>query len=648
MTRTSQDPAKAVSRPDAPETAAGAGAAADTGRSRAIVPIGDRSPSKPLDRTLASPPSAPSWLPGAPMFEADSYSSTALAEVLDRATHASIARLTNGLSPASLMGAYLDWLTHLAAAPGKQMQLAEKAMRKTIRLQHFMLSCMRADMDARPCIEPLPQDKRFASANWQRFPFNIYYQSFLLTQQWWHVATTGVPGVSAQHERVIEFTARQLLDVFAPSNFPWTNPDIIERTREEMGQNLVRGASNMMEDFERRFSGRPPVGAERFRPGRDVAVTPGKVVYRNRLMELIQYAPTTERVRAEPVLIVPAWIMKYYILDLSPENSLVRYLVDRGFTVFAISWKNPGPEDRDLGLDDYRELGILDAVAAIRRICGADDVHGVGYCLGGTLLAIAASALARNGDDPFKTLSFLAAQVDFAEPGELQLFIDESQLKFLEDMMWEQGFLDAKQMSGAFQLLRSNDLIWSHRLKEYLMGEREEMIDLMAWNADSTRMPYRMHSEYLRHLYLDNDLAEGRYVVDGRPITITDIRAPVFCVGTVKDHVAPWRSVYKWTRMTDTDVTFLLTTGGHNAGIVSEPGHPHRSFQMATARADDFYVDPDTWAQQTPHRDGSWWPAWADWLGERSSGETAPPPMGNAGVGLAPLADAPGAYVMQK
>jgi polyhydroxyalkanoate synthase len=577
--------------------------------------------------------------------ERDSYTSTALAELLDRATHAAIAKSTFGLSPASLIGAYLDWATHLAASPGKRLQLTEKAWRKWLRLQQFVCRCAFSANGHGPCIEPLPQDKRFVSPGWQKWPFNIYYQSHLLAQQWWHVATTGVPGLSLQHERMLEFTARQILDVFSPSNFILTNPDVLQQTVHENGRNLVRGWQHMIEDWDRSQGGRPPVGAEAFQPGRDVAVTPGKVVLRNGLIELIQYSPSTGQVRPEPVLIVPAWIMKYYILDLSPQNSLIRYLVDQGFTVFAMSWKNPDPEARDTSLEDYRRQGVLAALEAIAAIVPGAKVHGAGYCLGGTLLAIAAAALARNGDTPFASLSFLAAQVDFTEPGELQLFINESQLRFLEDMMWEQGFLDAKQMSGAFQLLRSNDLIWSRMMREYLLGERTSMTDMMAWNADTTRMPYRMHADYLRRLYLNNDLAEGRYKVDGRPVTIADIRQPLFCVGTVKDHVAPWRSVYKWTQLADTNVTFVLTEGGHNAGIVSEPGHPHRSYRIATHHEMDLHMDADTWAAETPVRQGSWWEAWVHWLAERSGEPVPPPPLGAADRRFAACCDAPGLYV---
>jgi polyhydroxyalkanoate synthase len=350
---------------------------------------------------------------------------------------------------------------------------------------------------------------------------------------------------------------------------------------------------------------------------------------------------------SEPVLIVPAWIMKYYILDLSPHNSLVKYLVDHGHTVFIISWRNPGPAERDLSMADYRRLGIEDALSTIGRLVPDRRIHAAGYCLGGTLLAIAAAAMARNGDERLATMTLLASQVDFEEAGELGLFIDESEVALIEDMMAEQGFLDPGQMSGAFQLLRSNDLVWSMRVSEYLLGKRRSMNDLMAWNADGTRMPYRMHSEYLRRLYLHNDLAAGRYQVDGRPIALRDIRVPIFAVGTTKDHVAPWRSVYKLNLLADSEVTFLLASGGHNAGIVSEPGQNGRSYQVATREHESPYIDPETWIQQTPRKQGSWWPEWQRWIERNCGPRVAPPPLENAAAGYPVLDDAPGRYVHQ-
>jgi polyhydroxyalkanoate synthase len=573
---------------------------------------------------------------------------TAAADNIDRSLHAAAARFTFGLSPAALAEAYFDWASHLAFSPGKRAQLAEKSARKSIRLVNFALQCAMQAGKAQPCIEPLPQDQRFAGADWQTFPYNLMSQAFLLNQQWWHNATTGVSGVTKQHENMVAFVARQMLDMFSPSNFPLTNPDVLKKTVSTGGMNLVSGLRNLAEDWERAVSRKKPIGTENFVIGREVATTPGKVTYRNRLIELIQYAPTTDQVRPESVLIVPAWIMKYYILDLSRQNSLVRYLTEQGFTVFMISWKNPGAEDRELSLDDYRTLGVMSALDAVHAIVPEQKVHAVGYCLGGTLLSIAAAAMARDGDERLKSITLLAAQVDFMEAGELMLFINESQLAFLDDLMWEQGYLDSTQMAGAFQLLRSNDLIWSRMVHDYLMGERTPMIDLMAWNADATRLPYRMHSEYLRQLFLNNDLAEGRFAVAGKPIALTDIRTPIFAVGTVHDHVAPWRSTYKINLLTDADVTYLLTSGGHNVGIVSEPGHQGHSFQVITKKADDRYIDPDAFVAAAPHRDGSWWPEWIGWLKERSGVPAPPPPMGGAAAAYAPICDAPGTYVFQQ
>jgi polyhydroxyalkanoate synthase len=555
--------------------------------------------------------------------------------------------LTAGLSPAAIAEAYSDWAVHLAFSPGKQAALVGKAARKWMRLATNVQISMLSGGRCEPCIAALPQDRRFAANEWLDWPYNAIYQNFLLQQQWWHNATTGVDGVSKQHEKVVEFASRQLLDVVSPANFLATNPVALRRTSETGGRNLFDGLRNFWEDWGRLSRGEPPVGTEKFKVGFDVAVTPGEVIFRNRLIELIQYAPATETVRPEPILIVPAWIMKYYILDLSPQNSLVSYLTRQGFTVFIISWKNPTKEDRDLGMEDYLRLGFLAALDAVNAIVPGEKVHAVGYCLGGTLLSVAAAAMARDGDNRLRSLSLFAAQQEFTEAGELTLFINESEVHFLEHLMWEQGYLDGRQMAGAFQLLRSNDLIWSRIMGEYLMGERVPMTDLMAWNADATRMPYRMHSEYLRKLFLDNDLAEGRFKVDGRPIALADIRAPIFAVGAERDHVAPWRSAFKVRLLTDTDMTFLLTTGGHNAGIISEPGHRGRSYQVLTQAAQDRHIDPDAWQAQAPRKEGSWWPEWTAWLVSHSSETVAPPRLGLPGSAYAPLCAAPGYYVQQ-
>ncbi len=569
----------------------------------------------------------------------------ALADRIDGKVHAALASASASLSPVSLQLAWLDWYAHLAISPGRQGELLRLALEQSSRLSHYVAARISAGA-CTACVDPPETDRRFADPAWRQWPFDVLQQSFLLAEEWWAQATSGLHGVSRHHEDVAAFAARQCLDVFSPGNFLPTNPVVLQRTRDSGGGNLLLGARNAFDDGMRALGLAAPAPTG-FAPGETVAITPGKVVLKNRLIELIQYTPTTRTVRPEPVLIVPAWIMKYYILDLSPQNSLIKYLVDQGHTVFCISWKNPGREEADLDMDDYVNLGVHAALDAVCAIVPKQRVHATGYCLGGTLLTIAAAAMARDGDARLASLTLFAAQVDFTEPGELALFIDDAQVAWLEDQMAQTGYLTARQMAGAFQMLNSYDLLWSRMVGEYLMGDRDTPNDLMAWNADATRMPARMHSQYLRRLFLDNDLAAGRYPVDGRPVALSNIRQPVFCVGTVTDHVAPWRSVYKLHHEIVSDITFVLTSGGHNAGIVSEPGHPYRHFQMLERSADSAYVAPDEWLAQAPQHEGSWWPAWCAWLDARSSAKAKPPGLGAAKRGYAALADAPGEYVKE-
>jgi len=543
--------------------------------------------------------------------------------------------------PVPGLGACADWWLHLAAAPGRQAELARLAAGQGVRALQALAGAT--------VIEPAREDHRFADPAWQAPPWQALAQCFLLAQQWWQQACSGVPGVSRHHEQMVSFAARQWLDMAAPSNFVLTNPVVQRRTRQEGGLNLLRGLGLVAADLAREAADRPPPGAEAFEPGRRVALTPGRVVLRNRLMELIQYAPATPRVHAEPVLLVPAWIMKYYVLDLSPANSLVKFLVDQGFTVFAISWKNPDAGDRDLGMDDYARLGVLDALQAIEDIVPGAAVHACGYCLGGTLLAAVAAALARHRPGRLASLTLLAAQTDFAEPGELALFIDEDQVARLGQAMRLRGTLDKRQMAGAFQLLRSNDLVWSRRVHELLLGERPAMTDLMAWNADGTRLPCRMHLEYLRGLYLQNALARGEWRVEGERVSLMDIRVPVFGVATLLDHVAPWRSVLRLMSLCDADQTWVLTAGGHNVGIVNPPGDARSSYRLQHLAPGAVRPDPDAWLAAAAVTAGSWWTAWAAWLARHSGRRrVAPPPMGHAAGGHPALDDAPGRYVHQR
>ena len=563
-------------------------------------------------------------------------------QTFDRTTRAVVARLSGGVATHAFVEAWSDWAQHLARAPGRQMELAGQAQRNMMQVMSLWTR-----PDGPPPFAPKSYDHRFVHPGWQTPPFLWWQQGFLAVQDWWDHATEPMRGLRPEDAERTRFLARQTLDVLSPSNAPLLNPEILAETRKTGGRNLTEGASHFVHDAIKTLTGQRDPAPEGFQIGTDLACTPGQVVFRNDLFELIQYAPQTPQVQARPILIVPAWIMKYYILDLSPENSMVRYLVGQGFTVFMISWCNPTGDQRDLSLEDYRKRGVMAALDAVTAIVPETPVHAVGYCLGGTILAIAAATMARDADDRFASVTLMAAQVDFAEAGELLLFLDESQIAFLEDLMWEPGYLDRPQMARAFATIRAEDLIWTRAVQRYFLGREDVPTDIGVWLSDTTRMPATMHSQYLRGLFLENRLTAGRFAVEGRVIALKDLSVPLFVVGTESDHIAPWRSVYKTKLFTDGDLTFVLTKGGHNSGILSEPGHKGRHYRIAHRPAGALYTGPDAWLAQTKTTPGSWWPGWADWLTAMGGGLAEPPPMGAADKGLPPLATAPGAYVLQ-
>jgi polyhydroxyalkanoate synthase len=555
----------------------------------------------------------------------------------------------SGLSPIAMALAYTDWALHLASSPARQWDLARQAIALPAETAARLNAQKTADA------QPLDaQDHRFDDPAWARWPFNAFKETFQATEAWWDQAAQ-IEGMSAHHTHMMRFYTRQMLDALSPSNWALSNPEVLKLGYATMGQSLRKGSQSLLKDLGKQWLTRLPGAHGVLAPlpyavGQDVAVTPGKVVFRNSLIELIQYAPTTSTVAAEPLLIVPSCIMKYYILDLSPGNSMVRYLVDKGYTVFMVSWRNPDASDRDLGLEDYLQTGVMEAMAAVREATGAARIHTLGYCLGGTFLSIAAAALDRNGAvavqnkrmPQLASVTLLAALTDFTEPGEMGIFIDAEQVKSLKAQMAETGYLSGRQMAGTFQFLNARDLIWSRNTRRYLLGEDETGNDMMSWNADVTRLPARMHSEYLEQLFLNNALAAGQFRFAGVGVALMDIKAPMLVVGTVRDHVCPWKSVYKVHLLTETDTTFILAAGGHNAGIVSEPGHPRRSYQMAHRKQGDGWTDPSQWQAKASRHEGSWWESLHRWL-QTNSGKQVParaiPPASS-------LCDAPGEYVM--
>jgi polyhydroxyalkanoate synthase len=564
---------------------------------------------------------------------------------LASALRAQLATVTGGLAPDVYVNAWWDWYLNLAKEPPTQIQIMQDAMAKAVDNWTFALQAATGQS-----LSPADGDARYGGEAWSQWPYNVYARSYRNYVDWWQKAWSNVPGVTPENERTLDFVARNALEAISPANFLSTNPELLDTTRAEAGANLVRGFGHWLEDIKGTFGGKKPNDAEKFVVGRDIAATPGKVVMRNDLVELIQYSPSTDTVFAEPILIVPAWIMKYYILDLSAANSLVKYLVAQGHTVFMVSWKNPTASDRGFGMDDYLRLGIRATIDAVSRIVPDRKIHSVGYCIGGTLLSIAAAVYAADGDQRVASVTLLAAQQDFSEPGELSVFISPSQLDMLEAVMQRTGVLKSEQMGGAFTLLRSRDLLWTPAVNTYLRGKRESPNDLMAWNADGTRMPCRMHAEYLRQLYLNNALARGEFQADGRTVDLAGIHVPMFVVGTETDHVAPWQSVYKARGLTRSDdYTFLLTSGGHNAGIVSGPVHPRRRYRVRSWLKAGETLTPQTWFETTQPQAGSWWPVWQHWLTQHST-ETRlpPPPLGSAAAGYPPIGDAPGEYVLQK
>lgn len=495
--------------------------------------------------------------------------------------------------------------------------------------------------------KPANGDRRFRYASWRRQPFSGFAQAYLAAESLWRRLVVGMPGLKRLEARRVEYLGHFVLNALAPVNFATTNPEIIETFLATRGESAVDGLLNLAEDMSRLASHEHLPELDQFIPGRTVALEPGSVVYRDHLFELIQYASSTQSVWRQPILIVPAWLMRFYVLDLGTQDSFVGFLVEHGFTVFLISWKNPDATMADIGLDAYRK-SVMSAINAIGDIVPGQQIHLAGYCLGGTIAAIAAAAMKKIQDDRLASLSLLATQTDFTEVGDMMLFVDDCQVRLLEDLMHVQGFLDAKQMASAFYALRANEMIFARLVERYLLGRKVAPMDIDAWLSDPTRIPERAHRDYLHNFFLENGFANGTFEIDGQAVGLADIQVPAFLLGAERDHVVPWRSVFRTAFKVAGPATFILTGGGHNSGIVSPPGKPKASFRRLTRPPAMSEVDPEVWADQVPIVSGSWWPAWVDWL--RSHGvpeQVRPPPLGNIGRGYAPLEPAPGRYVRE-
>lgn len=494
-----------------------------------------------------------------------------------------------------------------------------------------------------PLVTPDQSDKRFKDEAWsEQLVFDYVKQSYLLASRWIQGVVGDVDGLDPQTKNKVEFYTRQFVDALAPSNFALTNPIVLKHAAETNGASLLKGLQHLLNDLER-GSGELKISMTReeaFKVGENIAVSPGKVVFQNELMQLIQYAPTTAQVRKRPLLIVPPWINKFYILDLKPKNSFIKFAVDCGYTVFVISWANPGRALAHKTFENYLDEGPLAALSAIERATGEREATVIGYCLGGTLTACLLAWMAATGDTRIKAATFLTTMTDFAEPGELSVFIDEAQLELIERHMQEKGYLEARHMQKVFNLMRANDLIWSFVVNNYLLGREPIAFDLLYWNADSTRMPHMMHRFYLRNMYQRNLLVQpGGIALKGVPIDLGSIKTPCYFLSTKEDHIAPWASTYRGSRHFGGPVRFVLGGSGHIAGVINPPTTAKYGYWTGKQQP----PDPEAWLAGAQHNEGSWWPDWDAWLARKSGPMVAA--RDPAAGGLPVLEDAPGSYV---
>ena len=552
---------------------------------------------------------------------------------------------TNGqfgmADPLNIGNAFLELTAKMMADPAKMMQAQMSLWQDYMSLwQHTAERMMGHESD--PVIEPERGDRRFKHDEWsENQVFDFIKQSYLLTARWMQSTANDVDGLDEQTAKKIDFYTRQFVDAMAPSNFVMTNPEVLEATIASKGENLVRGLNNLLGDLER-GKGKLRISMtdlDAFELGRNVAATPGKVVFQTDLMQLLQYEPTTKTVYKRPLLIMPPWINKFYILDLQPKNSFIKWATDQGFTVFVVSWVNPDAELAHKSFEDYMLEGPLAALDAIEQATGERDITAIGYCLGGTLLASTLAYMAETGDDRIKAATFFVTLVEFAEAGELGVFIDEEQISSLEERMDRDGFLDGAAMATSFNMLRSNDLIWSFVVHNYLMGKDPFPFDLLYWNADTTRMPAAMHSFYLRNMYQENLLSKpGGISLAGVPVDLSKVETPAYLLSTHDDHIAPWKATYAATQIYGGPVRFTLATSGHIAGVINPPA----AKKYGHWTSDEIAATPDAWLAGATEHPGSWWPDWKRWNAKRSGKKVASRKPGDGK--LTPVEDAPGSY----
>ncbi len=555
---------------------------------------------------------------------------------------------TPNADPLNIGAAFMEMTAKLMANPARLMQAQIGFWQDYMTLWQNTARRMIGAADAptaAPVIQADPKDRRFKDEAWKENEvFDFIKQSYLLSARFVQDVVGQAEGLDRKTAQKVDFYSRQFIDAMSPSNFLLTNPEVLRKTAETGGENLLRGLNNLLGDLER-GKGKLAIkmtDMDAFKLGENIAVTPGKIVFQNELMQLIQYAPTTPQVLKRPLLILPPWINKFYILDLRPKNSLVRWATSQGHTVFIVSWVNPDEHMAEKGFEDYMTDGVFDALRAIEQATGERDVNAIGYCLGGTLLACTLAWMKAHGDDRIKSATFLVTMTDFAEAGELSVFIDEEQLAQLEAKMERQGVLQGVDMASTFNMLRANDLIWSFVVNNYLLGNEPFQFDLLYWNSDATRMPAKMHSYYLRNMYHANKLAKGELELAGQRIDLGTVDVPVYFVSTREDHIAPWRSTYRGTQLLGGEKRFVLAASGHIAGVVNPPGSGKYSHWVNNTLP----ATPEEWFAGAQEMAGSWWPDWHRWACAQAP-ETVPA-REPGGSGLTPLEDAPGSYVRVK